>query len=101
MRLRLDKKTVEPEALRGNQYTVEYLETIADAEGLDLVGTTGNPTEGGIHAKWLLARMDGVKWSVVGSWNGGESGMCPPTMLLAVWIVVNVDSKLLRRVPST
>jgi hypothetical protein len=37
-----------------------------------LVGATANPTGGGIHAIWLLARVNGVMWSAVGSLNGGE-----------------------------
>jgi hypothetical protein len=68
----LDSFFDEPEALRSNQATVEYLETVANAEGLDIAGAVGNPTGGGIHAKWLLAQVDGVKWSAVGSLNGGE-----------------------------
>ena len=62
----------EPEANRSNQATVEYLATIAAAEGIDIVGAVGNPTGSGIHAKWLLARVDGVTWTAVGSLNGGE-----------------------------
>ena len=45
--------------------------TFIAAEGLDIVGAVGDPT-GGIHAKWLLARVDGVTWTAVGSLNGGE-----------------------------
>ena len=72
VRLLLDSLFDDPEALRSNQATVEYLETVATAEGLDLVGAVGNPTGGGIHAKWLLARVDGATWSAIGSLNGGE-----------------------------
>ncbi len=72
MRLLLDSLFDDPEALRSNQATVEYLEAVAAAEGLDIVGAVGNPTGGGIHAKWLLARVNGVTWSAVGSLNGGE-----------------------------
>jgi hypothetical protein len=54
----------EPEANRSNQATVEYLATIAAAEELDIAGVVGNPTGGGIHAKWLLARVDGVTVAV-------------------------------------
>ena len=32
----------------------------------------GNPIGDGIHAKWLLARVDGVTWAALGSLNGGE-----------------------------
>jgi hypothetical protein len=72
VRLLLDSYFDETEALRSNQATVEYLATIAAAEGLDIVGAVGNPTGGGIHAKWLLARVDEMTWSAVGSLNGGE-----------------------------
>ena len=72
VRLLLDGFFDEPEALRSNHATVEYLTAIAAAEGLDIVGAVGNPTGGGIHAKWFLAQIDGVKWSAVGSLNGGE-----------------------------
>ncbi len=72
VRLLLDGFFDDAEALRSNQATVEYLEAVAAAEGLDLVGATANPTGGGIHAKWLLARVNGVTWSAVGSLNGGE-----------------------------
>ncbi len=72
VRVLLDSLFDDPEANRSNQVTVEYLATVATAEGLDLVGAVGNPTGGGIHAKWLLARVDGVTWSAVGSLNGGE-----------------------------
>jgi hypothetical protein len=72
VRLLLDSFFDEPEANRSNQSTVEYLATVAAAEGIDIVGAVGNPTGGGIHAKWLLARVNGVTWSAVGSLNGGE-----------------------------
>ncbi len=72
VRLLLDGFFVEPEALRSNQATVEYLATVAAAEGIDIVGAVGNPTGGGLHAKWLLAQINRVKWSAEGSLNGGE-----------------------------
>lgn len=72
VRLLLDSFFDVPEANRSNQATVEYLAAIAAAEGIDIVGGVGNPTGGGIHAKWLLARVGGVTWSAVGSLNGGE-----------------------------
>jgi hypothetical protein len=68
----LDSFFDEPEALRSNQATVEYLAAIATAEGADIMGAVGNPAGGGIHAKWLLARVGGVTWSAVGNLNGGE-----------------------------
>jgi hypothetical protein len=58
--------------LRSNQATVEYPEAVVTAEGIDIVGAVGNPTASGIHAKWLLACVDGVTWSAVDNLNGGE-----------------------------
>lgn len=72
VRILLDSYFDEPEDLRSNRATVEYLAALAAAEGLDLMAATGNPTGGGIHAKWLLARVDGVTWSAIDSLNGGE-----------------------------
>jgi hypothetical protein len=46
--------------LRCNRATVGYL------------ATTGNPTGGGVYAKWLLARVDAVTWAAVDGLNGGE-----------------------------
>lgn len=72
VRVLLDSFFDEPAAHRSNRATVEYLAAIAAAEGLDIVGAVGNPTGGGLHAKWLLANVGGVTWSAVGSLNGGE-----------------------------
>ena len=72
VRLLLDSLFDEPEANRSNQATVEYLETVATTEGLDIAGSVGNPMGGGVYSKWLLARVGGVRWPAVGSLNGGE-----------------------------
>lgn len=72
VRLLLDSFFDEPEALRSNRATVEYVRTLAQAEGLDLDARTGNPTLGGIHAKVVLVRLGNHYWSAVGSLNGGE-----------------------------
>ena len=72
MRVLLDSFFDVEEATRSNRATVEYLATVAATEGIDIMGAVGNPTGGGIHAKWLLARVGGVTWSAVGSLNGGE-----------------------------
>ncbi len=69
----LDSFFDEPEVNRSNQATFEYLAAIATAEGVDIAGAVGNPTGGGIHAKWLLAQGGGETWSAVGSLNGGET----------------------------
>jgi hypothetical protein len=48
VRVLLDSFFDEPEALRSNHATVDYLNLIAQTEGHDLVAATGNPTGGGI-----------------------------------------------------
>ncbi len=58
---------------RSNLRTVEYLQAIARAEGLDLDARRRNPTGEGIHNKMVLARIGGHGWTVVGSLNGGEA----------------------------
>ena len=57
---------------RSNLRTVEYLNYIARAEGLDLQARRGNPTGQGIHNKLVLAQIGGRGWVVAGSLNGGE-----------------------------
>jgi phosphatidylserine/phosphatidylglycerophosphate/cardiolipin synthase-like enzyme len=57
---------------RSNQRTVEYLNAVAQAEGLDLQARRRNPTGQGIHNKMVLAQIGGQGWAVVGSLNGGE-----------------------------
>ena len=57
---------------RSNLRTVEYLNYIARAEGLDLQARRGNPTGLGIHNKLVLAQIGGRGWTVAGSLNGGE-----------------------------
>ncbi len=72
VRILLDSFFDEPEELRSNRATVEYVRAVAVAEGLDLEARRANPTLGGIHAKLVLARIGGESWSAVGSLNGGE-----------------------------
>lgn len=72
VRLLLDSFFDDPEALRSNRATVEYMRTLAEVEGLDIDARTGNPTLGGIHAKVVLVRLGEHAWSAVGSLNGGE-----------------------------
>lgn len=73
VRLLLDSYFDDPEQLRSNQATVDYVRAIAAAEGLNLEARTGNPTAGGIHAKLVLVRLGGQYWAAVGSLNGGET----------------------------
>ncbi len=72
VRILLDSYFDEPEELRSNRATVDYVAAVAAAESLDLAARRANPTLGGIHAKVLLARVGGETWSAVGSLNGGE-----------------------------
>ena len=57
---------------RSNLRTVEYLTSVAQAEGLDLQARRRNSTGQGIHNKMVLAQISGQGWVVVGSLNGGE-----------------------------
>jgi phosphatidylserine/phosphatidylglycerophosphate/cardiolipin synthase-like enzyme len=72
VRVLLDSFFDDEEALRSNRATVEYLNTLAATEGLDLEARTGNPTGGGIHMKLVLVQVDGEMWTALGSLNGGE-----------------------------
>ena len=54
LRLSLDGFFDEGEALRSNQATADYLAEVAAAEHIDIAAAVGNPTGGGIHAKWAL-----------------------------------------------
>jgi phosphatidylserine/phosphatidylglycerophosphate/cardiolipin synthase-like enzyme len=57
---------------RSNLRTVEYLTSVAQAEGLDLQARRGNPTGLGIHNKMVLVQIGGKGWTIAGSLNGGE-----------------------------
>ncbi|RIK54098.1 MAG: hypothetical protein DCC57_07250 [Chloroflexi bacterium] len=72
MRVLLDSYFDREDDFRSNQATVDYLNALAAAEGLDLEARLGDPTGGGIHAKYALVQVDGETWSAVGSLNGGE-----------------------------
>jgi phosphatidylserine/phosphatidylglycerophosphate/cardiolipin synthase-like enzyme len=72
VRILLDSFFDDPADLRSNAATAAYVQAVAAVEGLDLAARLGNPTGGGIHAKLLLARIGGERWSAVGSLNGGE-----------------------------
>lgn len=72
VRLLLDGYFDDPQDPRGNRATAGYVRAIAVAEGLDLDARLANPSGGGLHAKLVLARVQGETWSAVGSLNGGE-----------------------------
>jgi len=57
---------------RSNLRTVEYLNSVAQAEGLDLQARRRNPTGEGVHNKMALAQIADRGWVIVGSLNGGE-----------------------------
>jgi phosphatidylserine/phosphatidylglycerophosphate/cardiolipin synthase-like enzyme len=58
---------------RSNLRTVEYLNSVAQAEGLNLEARRRNPTGEGIHNKMALAQIAGRGWVIVGSLNGSET----------------------------
>lgn len=68
----LDSFFDDPEALRSNRATVDYLNLLAAHEGLDIQARSGNPTGGGIHMKLVLVQVNGERWTALGSLNGGE-----------------------------
>jgi len=72
VRLLLDSYFDDPEELRSNQATVDYIHVVAAAEGLDFQAHVGNPTQGGLHAKLMLVRIGAETWSAIGSLNGSE-----------------------------
>lgn len=72
VRLLLDSYFDDDDDPRGNGATVDYLHTVAAAEGLDIQARVGNPAGLGIHAKVSLFQIGDERWSAVGSLNGGE-----------------------------
>jgi cardiolipin synthase A/B len=73
VRVLLDALFDDQASVRNNLTTVDYLNSVANAEGLDLEARRGNPTGGGIHAKLFLIRVGDERWTAVGSLNGGET----------------------------
>ncbi len=71
-RVLLDVSFDDLDSPRSNLRTVEYLTSVAQAEGLDLQARRRNPTGQGIHNKMVLAQIRGQGWPIVGSLNGGE-----------------------------
>lgn len=72
VRVLLDSFFDDLKSPRSNLRTVEYLNAMARAEGLDLEARRRNPTGQGIHNKLVLARIGGQGWVAAGSLNGGE-----------------------------
>ncbi len=52
---------------------LNYVNSLAYCEGLDLQAHLGDPTEYGIHNKLVLARIGGVGYAHIGSINGSET----------------------------
>ncbi len=57
VRVLLDSFFDDAKALRSNRATVDYLNVLAQTEGLDLQARTGNSTGGGIHMKLVLVQV--------------------------------------------
>ncbi len=72
VRVLLDTYFDDLNSPRSNLRTVEFLNAIAQSEGLDLEARRRNPTGQGIHNKMVLAQIGGQGWAMVGSLNGGE-----------------------------
>jgi hypothetical protein len=72
VRVLLDSHFDDLASPRSNLRTVEYLNAVAAAEGLDLQARRRNPTGAGIHNKMVLVEIGGRGWVMVGSTNGGE-----------------------------
>ncbi len=72
VRILLDSFFDNPYDVRSNLTTVNYVNDIARAEGLDLQARRGNPTGAGLHAKLHLFALGQERWAVVASINGGE-----------------------------
>lgn len=72
VKILLDSFFDDAEASNSNSATVAYIRQLAESDGLDIDARVGNLTAGGIHAKVMLAYVDGEKWTAVGILNGGE-----------------------------
>jgi phosphatidylserine/phosphatidylglycerophosphate/cardiolipin synthase-like enzyme len=73
VRIVLDSFFDDPRAPRSNLATVNYLNEVAQREGVNLVARQSNPTYLGIHNKMVLVEAGGRGWVHVGSLNGSES----------------------------
>lgn len=71
VRLLLDEQ-FDDGGVTSNSATCDYVNTIADAEQIDLKCKTGNPTGLGIHNKMVLVQSNGRGYSHIGSINGTE-----------------------------
>ena len=72
VRLLLDRFYDDPRGVVSNQATCDYVNDVAEREGLRAWCYLGNPTGLGIHNKMVLVELDGEGWVHVGSLNGTE-----------------------------
>ncbi len=73
VRILLDSFFDYPYKDRSNLNTVNYVNDIAHAEGLDLIARRGNPAGAGLHAKLHLLALGDKRWVVAASMNGSEA----------------------------
>jgi len=73
VRILLDSFFDYPYKPRSNLNTVNDVNDIAHAEGLDLIARRGNPTGAGLHAKLHLFALGDKRWVVAASMNGSEA----------------------------
>ncbi len=57
---------------RSNTKTRDYVNGLAQSEGLDIMVKLGNPAGAGLHAKLHLLAIGSQRWTALGSINGGE-----------------------------
>jgi len=73
VRILLDSFFDHPYDVRSNLNTVNDVNDIARAEGLDLEARRGNPAGAGLHAKLHLIALRDQRWIALASMNGGEA----------------------------
>jgi len=73
VRILLDNFFDDPNDIRSNLNTINYLNDIAQSEVLDLKARRGNPAGTGLHAKLYLLAIGGQRWVIISSMNGGEA----------------------------
>lgn len=72
VRILLDEFFDSANDARSNTITRDYINSLAQAEGLDMEVAMGNPAGAGLHAKLHLIAIGSQRWTVLGSINGGE-----------------------------
>ena len=72
VRILLDEFFDSANDARSNTITRDYINGLAQAEGLDMEVALGNPAGAGLHAKLHLIAIASQRWTMLGSINGGE-----------------------------